>query len=156
MEMWDAEAADAAVAALCRSSGAAQTMEPLWRMAVRDQRNIGHKAIFAAQSWRTLQTIGWEHAEPVLRSLVFGMLDLQGDSRPRPVGPYEANLENAAKIRQDWQIGRDDPAATQALLQVIRQATPGSGLGRGRQAAQPGDLTRVRSGMPPSSPLASC
>ena len=124
MEVWDAEAADAAIAALCRSSGAAQTMEPLWRMAVRDQRNIGHKAIFAAQSWRTLQTIGWEHAEPVLRSLVFGMLDLQGDSRPRPVGPFEANLEIAGKVRQDWQIGRDDPGATKALLQVIRQATP--------------------------------
>jgi hypothetical protein len=124
MEMWDAQAADTAIASLCRSSGAAQTMEPVWRMAVRDQRNIGHKAIFAAQSWRTLQTIGWEHAEPVLRSLVFGMLDLQGDTRKQPVGPYEANLEQAAKIRPGWQIGRDDPAATQSLLQVIRQATP--------------------------------
>jgi hypothetical protein len=124
MEAWDASAADAAVAALCRGSGAAETMEPLWRAAVRDQRNIGHKAIFAAQSWRTLQTIGWEHAEPVLRSLVFGMLDLQGDSRPRPVGPYEANLENAGKIREEWQNGRDDPGATSALLQAIRQATP--------------------------------
>ena len=51
-------------------------------------------------------------------------LDLQGDARPRPVGPYETNLENAAKIRQDWSIGRKDPAATQALLAVIRQATP--------------------------------
>src|SRR5205823_10800902 len=39
MEVWDAEAADGAIAALCRSSGAAQTMEPLWRMALRDQRN---------------------------------------------------------------------------------------------------------------------
>jgi hypothetical protein len=124
MERWDVEAADSAIAALCRSSGAAQTMEPLWRMAVRDQRNLGHKAIFAAQSWRTLQTIGWEHAEPVLRSLVFGLLDLQGDSRPKAVGPYDANLENAAKIRPDWTIGREDPAATQALLQVIRQGTP--------------------------------
>jgi hypothetical protein len=124
MEVWDPEAADGAIAALCRSSGAAHTMEPLWRMAVRDQRNIGHKAIFAAQSWRTLQTIGWEHAEPVLRSLVFGMLDLQGDTRPRPVGPYEANLEIAPKIRQEWQVGSEDPAATRALLQVIRQSTP--------------------------------
>jgi hypothetical protein len=124
MEAWDAEAADVSIAALCRSSGAAATMEPLWRMAVRDHRNIGHKAIFAAQSWRTLQTIGWEHAEPVLRSLVFGMLDLRGDPRKRPVGPYEANLEGAAKIREGWQIGRADPAATSALLQVIRQATP--------------------------------
>jgi len=124
MEVWDSEAADAAIAALCRSSGAAHTMEALWRVAVRDQRNIGHKAIFAAQSWRTLQTIGWEHAEPVLRSLVYGMLDLQGDTRPKPVGPYEANLEIARKIRPEWQIGREDPAATRALLQVMRQATP--------------------------------
>jgi hypothetical protein len=124
MDKWDAEAADAAVAALCRSSGAAETMEPLWRAGVRDQRDIGHKAIFTAQSWRTLQTIGWEHAEPVLRSLVFGMLDLRGDTRPKPVGPYESNLENAAKIRPEWTTGRDDPAATQALLQVMREATP--------------------------------
>src|SRR4029077_7485152 len=124
MEVWDPEAADAAVAALCRSSGAAQTMEPIWEMAIRDQRNIGHKPIFAAQSWRTLQTIGWEHAEPVLRSLVFGLLDLQGDARPRPVGPFEANLEIAPKIRDEWTIGRDDPAATQALLAVMRQASP--------------------------------
>ncbi len=123
MEAWDVDAADSAIAGLCRSSGAAETMEPVWRVAVRDQRNIGHKAIFAAQSWRTLQSIGWEHAEPVLRSLAFGLLDLQGDAHHRPVGPYEANLENAAKIRNDWQIGREDPAATQALLEVIRHAT---------------------------------
>jgi len=123
MEAWDADAADAAVAGLCRGTGAAETMEPIWRMAVRDQRNIGHKPIFAAQSWRTLQAIGWEHAEPVLRSLTFGLLDLQGD-RPRPLGPYDANLENARKVREDWQIGRLDPGATRSLLQTIRQASP--------------------------------
>ena len=123
MEAWDADAADAAVAGLCRGAGAAETMEPIWRMAVRDQRNIGHKAIFAAQSWRTLQAIGWEHAEPVLRSLTFGLLDLQGD-RPRPLGPYDANLENARKVREDWQIGRLDSGATRSLLQTIRQASP--------------------------------
>jgi hypothetical protein len=144
MEVWDAEASDVAIAALCRSSGAAQTMEPLWRMAVRDQRNIGHKAIFAAQCWRTLQTIGWVHAEPVLRSLVYGMLDLQGDSRPRPVGPYETNLANAVKIRPEWQVGRNDPAATQGLLQVIRQATPESASDEAvkllNQGVSPGSL----------------
>ena len=123
MEAWDADAADAAVAGLCRGSGAAETMEPIWRMAVRDQHNIGHKPIFAAQSSRTLQAIGWEHAEPVLRSLTFGLLDLQGD-RPRPLGPYDANLENARKVREDWQIGRLDPGATRSLLQTIRQASP--------------------------------
>jgi hypothetical protein len=123
MEAWDSDAADAAVAGLCRGSGAAEAMEPVWRMAVRDQRNIGHKPIFAAQSWRTLQAIGWEHAEPVLRSLSYGMLDLQGD-RPAPVGPYEANLETARTIREDWQVGRADPGATRSLLQAMRQARP--------------------------------
>jgi len=124
MDAWDADAADVAVAGLCRGSGAAGVMEPFWRYAVRDQRNIGHKAIFAAQCWRTLQAIGWPHAEPVLRSLAFGMLDLQGDARPVPVGPYDANRELAAKIRPDWQAGRPDPGATVALLEALRQATP--------------------------------
>ncbi len=126
MDAWDADAADAAIAALCRTSGAAETMEPVWRMAVRDQRNIGHKPIFAAQSWRTLQAIGWQHAEPVLRSLAFGLLDLHGDSRHVPVGPYEANLENAKKIRDDWQVGKADPGATRSLLETMRHASPES------------------------------
>ena len=126
MDAWDAEAADTAIAALCRSSGAAEVMEPLWRIGVRDQRNIGHKPIFSAQSWRTLQAIGWQHAEPVLRSLTFGLLDLHGDSRHVPVGPYEANLENAKKIRDEWQVGKPDPGATRALLEVIRSASPES------------------------------
>jgi hypothetical protein len=124
MEAWDVDGADVAAAGLCRGSGAAETMESFWRYAVRDQRDIGHKAIFAAQCWRTLQAIGWQHAEPVLRSLAFGMLDLQGDNRPVAVGPYESNLEQAKKIRDDWQGGKADPAATVALLEVIRQASP--------------------------------
>ena len=99
-------------------------MEPLWRLGVRDQRNIGHKPIFAAQCWRTLQAIGWQHAEPVLRSLAFGLLDLHGDSRPVAVGPYEANLENARKVRDDWQAGKPDPGATRALLETLRSASP--------------------------------
>lgn len=124
MEAWDVEGADAAAAGLCRGAGAAGAMEPFWRYAVRDQRDIGHKAIFAAQCWRTLQAIGWQHAEPVLRSLAFGMLDLRGDDRPVAVGPYEANLEQAKNIRDDWQGGHADPGATVALLAALRQASP--------------------------------
>jgi len=123
MEAWDVDGADVAAAGLCRGAGAAEAMEPFWRMAVRDQRNIGHKPIFAAQSWRTLQAIGWEHAEPVLRSLAYGLLDLRGD-RPGPVGPYEENLKNAGEIGPDWQVGRADPAATLALLATLREASP--------------------------------
>ncbi|WP_435020596.1 hypothetical protein TA3x_001917 [Tundrisphaera sp. TA3] len=124
MEKWDVAGADVAASGLARSTGAAATMEPFWRYAVRDQRDIGHKAIFAAQCWRTLQAIGWQHAEPVLRSLAYGMLDLSGDKRPIAVGPYEANLENAAKIRADWQGGKPDPAATVSLIDTLRSASP--------------------------------
>jgi hypothetical protein len=123
MDKWDGDAADAAVAALCRTTGAAETMEPIWRIAVRDQRNIGHKPIFAAQSWRTLQAIGWQHAEPVLRSLTSGLLDLSGDARPVPIGPYAANLENAKKVRDGWQIGKPDASATRSLLETMRTAS---------------------------------
>ena len=124
MDAWDVDAADVATASLARSAGAAETMEAFWRFAIRDQRNIGHKAIFGMQCWRTLQTIGWAHAEPVLRSLAFGLLDLQGDARPVAVGPYETNLERIKAIREDWSVGRPDPSATTSLLAAIRHASP--------------------------------
>src|SRR4051794_36874475 len=124
MDAWDADAADVAVASLCRSAGAAEVMETLYRTGLRDQRNIGHKAIYTMQCWRTLQAIGWQHAEPVLRSLALAQLDLSNDSRHVAVGPYEANLENARKVRDDWQTGKPAPAATRSLLETLRQATP--------------------------------
>ncbi|WP_197490739.1 hypothetical protein [Planctomyces sp. SH-PL62] len=142
MEAWDVDGADVAVAGLCRGSGAAEAMEPFWRMAVRDQRDIGHKPIFAAQSWRTLQAIGWEHAEPVLRSLAYGLLDLRGD-RPGPIGPYEENLRNAGEIGADWQVGRPDPDATVALLTMLREATP--------EAASAEVVKLLKSGIDPGS-----
>jgi len=143
MDAWDSDAADVASASLARSAGAAETMEAFWRYGLRDQRDIGHKAIFTAQCWRTLQTIGWQHAEPVLRSLAFGLLDLQGDSRPVPVGPYEANLENAKKVREDWTLGKPDSAATRSLLATIRQADP--------EAASAEALAILNKGVSPAS-----
>ena len=124
MEAWDADAADAATASLCRSAGAAEVMEPFWRYAIRDQRNIGHKAIFAAQSWRTLQTIGWPNAEPVLRSLAFGILDREGDKGLTSVGPYDANLALSKTITEDWTRGRPNLPAVAKLVEVLREAKP--------------------------------
>jgi hypothetical protein len=129
MDAWDSDKADAATAALCRSAGAGEVMEAFWRVGLRDQRNIGHKPIFTMQCWRTLQTIGWQHAEPVLRSLAFGLLDTQGDRNPEPAGPYRANLENARKVREGWTVGRRDPGATQALLQALREASSEAAAG---------------------------
>lgn len=125
LEAWDEEASNLAAAGLCRVAGAAETMETFWRYGLRDQRDIGHKAIFAMQCWRTLQTIGWQHAEPVLRSLASGILDRRDDDRSKePVGPYRANVELAKTIRPDWMIGKQDSAATVELLGALRQASP--------------------------------
>src|SRR4051794_16920603 len=80
MDQWDEPAADAAVAGLARSAGAQDVFELFVRYGARDFRDIGHKAIFVANSWRTLQTIGWQHAEPVLRSLAYALLKHEGDN----------------------------------------------------------------------------
>jgi hypothetical protein len=121
MEKWDAEAADVAVAGLCRGASSGEVMEALWPYGARDWENIGHKIIFTAHSWRTLETIGWQHAEPVLRSLVFGILNgVPGDSS----APYAENLGLIGTVRKGWAIGRKDDGATTAFLDTLRQATP--------------------------------
>ncbi len=127
MENWDEEAADVAIAGLCRGAGAGEVIEMLWPYGARDWQNIGHKIIFTAHVWRTLETIGWEHAEPVLRSLVYGLLN--GGPGETAV-PYAVNLSLAAKVRPDWAAGRPDPAATNAMLKTLRQATPDEAAGQ--------------------------
>src|SRR6187551_3714068 len=74
MDSWDESAVDAAVAGLARTAGANEIYELMFRYGMRDFRSIGHKAIYVANSWRTLQCIGWQHAEPVLRSLAYALL----------------------------------------------------------------------------------
>jgi hypothetical protein len=121
MERWDEEAADAAVAGLCRGRGPGEVMEILWPYGARDWHNLGHKVIFTAQAFRTLQTIGWEHAEPVLRSLAYGLLD---GGASETAAPYAANQALASGVRDDWALGRPDAGATTELLAGFRQAKP--------------------------------
>ncbi len=66
---WDPDGAELALAGMARTCGADEAFEELWRLGALDFRPIGHKAIFVANTWRTLETIGWQHAEPALRSL---------------------------------------------------------------------------------------
>src|SRR6266568_347758 len=82
MENWDEAAGDTAVSGLVRSAGAHEIFELFCRYGARDFRELGHKAIYVANSWRTLQSIGWHHAEPVLRSLAYALLDRTGDINP--------------------------------------------------------------------------
>lgn len=131
METWDEERADRAITTLVRSRGAHEVIEGLWRYGARDYRNIGHKAIFVANSWRTLQTIGWQHAEPTLRSLILGLLDFGIKERVNGYA-YEDQcyLSNAKRARQavsqlpgEWaQQGDGEEGATRQVLAAIREA----------------------------------
>jgi hypothetical protein len=127
MDKWDEAAADHAVTGLARTAGAHETFEIFCRYGVRDFREIGHKAIYVANSWRTLQAIGWEYAEPVLRSLAYGLLDHDGGNPAKGDAeadrPWRQNIGLADKIRADWQDGKPDPAATTDVLQTLRQAS---------------------------------
>ena len=124
LEKWDAEAADSAVAALCRSAGAAETMEPLCARACAISAISVTRRFSRPSAGEPCRRSAGSTPSPCCDRSFSGCSTSAAIRRPRPVGPYETNLENAAKIRPEWTIGRDDPAATQALLQVMRQATP--------------------------------
>jgi len=124
MDRWDESAADAAIAALVRSASSTEIFELMFRYGARDFRSIGHKAIFVANSMRTLQVIGWQHAEPVLRSLSYALLLHEGSNPADRDGdadrPWRKNSERANKIREDWQAGAPDDKATLELLTTLR------------------------------------
>lgn len=124
MDNWDEEKADAAVAQLARTAGTNEIYEMLFRYGARDFRSIGHKAIYVANSLRTLHCIGSQHSEPVLRSLAYALLMHEGDN---PAGrdaeadrPWRRNRELVNSIRADWRDGTVQEQATLELMQTLR------------------------------------
>jgi hypothetical protein len=127
MDQWDERAADAAAAAVARAVSPDDAFELFARYAARDLRSIGHKAIYVANAWRTLDTIGWQHSEPVLRSLAFALLaregsdPLQGDASVDR--PWRRNRERRREIAPGWQGGQLADGATAEMLTASRQGT---------------------------------
>jgi len=124
MNRWDEADADAAVAGLARTAGSNELFDTFARLGCRDFRAIGHKAIYVANAWRTLSCVGWQYAEPVLRSLAYALLNHEGQGNPAENDfdadrPGRDNVARAKKLRDDWQIGKVDEAATRELLATI-------------------------------------
>ncbi|HEY4260797.1 MAG TPA: twin-arginine translocation signal domain-containing protein [Schlesneria sp.] len=126
MDTWDEGAADAAVAGLARSSTMDEVFELFYRYGARDFRDIGHKAIFVANSRRTLDAIGWQHAEPILRSLAYALQHHEGGNPFKGDAaadqPWKRNRELTSRLRDDWTEGKIDPVATTEFLAVLRTA----------------------------------
>ncbi len=148
MDRWDVEAAELAAAGMARGLGGNEVFETLFRYAARDYRSIGHKVIYVANSWRTLQLIGWRHAEPVLRSLALALLNHHGEPNPSENDlavdrPWRENQARAASLRQDWLDGKTDSGATEALIETLRGADPSAAAAAAAEMIQSGQSSRA-------------
>lgn len=127
IEGGDQERAERAMIALIRSRGAHHVIEPLWHYMVRHWGFIGHNSIYVSHAWRLLQTVGWEHAEPILCSAV-GYIVRDGSasaqSENSDLASYSANSERITKyikkLPTDWARPGSNPELTKKLLELIR------------------------------------
>ncbi|MEN8773432.1 MAG: hypothetical protein ABF379_00200 [Akkermansiaceae bacterium] len=127
LNQWDEEKVDAATAGLARTVGAQETFDLFARFGARDFRDIGHKAIYVANSWRTLQTVGWKHSEPVLRSLGYALLQHNGSNPAKSDHeadrPGRLNDKLLHEIRGDWQRGELKAKSATEMLNILRNGT---------------------------------
>ncbi|PON16095.1 hypothetical protein C2W62_20330 [Candidatus Entotheonella serta] len=130
----DEAAADAAIVGLSRAVEPQKLFDLFAYYGMRDFRDIGHKAIYVANGWRTLQTIGMQHAEPILRSLAYALLAHEGgNSAQRDADtdrPFRRNRQRLRDIRADWQTGSLSAAATVDLLNTLRHASTDDACGQ--------------------------
>lgn len=121
MQRNDSERAERAAAALARSAGARQAFESFWQYCCRDISLIGHRAISVTSCWRSLETIGWQQAESVLRFVVYNLHTTNGG----PDRYYRANLARVdkamGKLPAGWSVGRPDRGVTAEVFALVRQ-----------------------------------
>ena len=84
-----------------------QAFESLIVTGARDFRDIGHKAIFAANAFlHAAHHSGRQHAEPVLRSLAYAQLKHEGDNPAKRDGdPDRPGEESRASAADAGQLG---------------------------------------------------
>jgi hypothetical protein len=127
MDRWDEAGADVAIGSLARSAGLAELEELFWRYGARDFRDIGHKAIYVANAFRTLHTIGRQHAEPVLRSVAYALLQRgrvnPADADEEADRPWRENLTRVRAIRPEWKGNPASPHRAKELLAVLREGS---------------------------------
>ncbi len=148
MDNWDVDAADVAVAGLARTATAGDLFDLFAKYGSRDFRDIGHKIIYVANAFRTLDVIGWQHAEPVLRSLAFALLKHDGKNPAKDdLAPDQPGRKNAERLRAASTPRRvsdaTKPEATQTILKSLRTASADEMGDEANRALMYGERPRV-------------
>jgi hypothetical protein len=125
MDNWDVEAADHYVTCAVESATIDQLFNAFAQFGSRDYRDIGHKAIYVAGAFRTLETIGYEHSEPILRSLAYALLCCGKDANPAKSDlpadrPGKNNWKKLRSAQPQWRYETTDENSTSDLLHQFR------------------------------------
>jgi hypothetical protein len=120
MTQLDPAKAERAVVLLGRTRGTRKALDTLWEYSSRRAAGtLGHHPIMLANSWRTLDALGWQHPEPVLQYLARSFAQSDPDTS------YEPNRELVARtlprLPANWTVGKADRSATLDLYAVLRQ-----------------------------------
>ncbi|HVR72685.1 MAG TPA: hypothetical protein VMT52_00060 [Planctomycetota bacterium] len=120
MAQHDPDLSERSVVALARSSGARSAMVRLWEFAPRSVGGtLGHPAIALANGVRTLDAMGWQHAEPVMRYAARYVGSMRGDNT------HASNLELARRtvpwLPAGWAASAGPRAATLELYAALRE-----------------------------------
>ncbi|MEM7232379.1 MAG: hypothetical protein AAF517_09405 [Planctomycetota bacterium] len=119
MLAFDGDGVERSAVALARARGARHAMRRLWEFSARDLGgSLGHLPIGVASSWRTLDAVGWKHAEGPLRYLAREIGRFDGDAS------YPGNLERVRKtvpsLAADWAADGPQRDVTLELYGLLR------------------------------------
>ena len=132
-----------AVAALARTAGAAEVFEMFWRYGAATSATSATRRSTSPTVWRTLQTIGWRHAEPVLRSLAFALLE-HGRRQPGHERRSTADRPGRENLKRAADIGPPGGAAQTLCRGDGRPASDPAHGPRGRRRGQGGRAAQKR------------
>lgn len=122
MVEFDGARAEAAIVSLYRAGHRERVIEYLLRYGSKDFRHIGHKVIHVANGLRTLEVVGWEHAEVILRS-VARTLALHYDVKGHDAdSAWPRNQQLVERMGPNWRDGKMPDEAIVSLIQELRAA----------------------------------
>jgi len=116
----DPHNAERAIVVLARTQGPRQAMSLLWEYGARRVHGtFGHHPIVVANTWRTLEAMGWQHAEPVLRYMA---RYFPQDRADRTYAPNQERVRKAVPaLPAAWAVNEPNRVASLEVYNLLRQ-----------------------------------